>query len=413
MGDPCPLSALRDGLTRLGPGGRVGVAVSGGGDSVAALVLAVEERGAAAVSAVTVDHGLRPEAVAEAAQVAALCARLGVEHSVLRWRPTTRGNLQQEARRARLRLIGGWAEGRVDAVILAHTRDDQAETLLMRLARGSGVDGLSAMAEARVAQGTLWLRPFLAVSRAAMRDVLAARGVTWVDDPSNEDQRFLRVRARKALVALASLGIEAEGLAATATRLRRVRAALDAVTDEAMQRHLHEESGTARLDREVLALAPEIRDRLFTGLLMAMSGAEHRPRQEALQRLIDGGGTLMGCVLVDEGAHLRLYREPRAVAGLSVASTGLWDRRWRACGPGTGVIRALGQRGLAQLSAQARAGLHPHWRETGLSPAVLAGLPAIWSEESLIAAPLALWPQKWQLSARPLAAIGNRWELSH
>lgn len=413
MDDPGPLSALRDCLARQGGPGRIGVAVSGGGDSVAALVLAVEAQGAGAVSAVTVDHGLRSESAAEAAQVAELCLRLGVAHRVLRWTPIGRGNLQQEARRARLDLIGGWAEGRVDAVILGHTRDDQAETVLIRLARGSGVDGLSAMDEARRARGTVWLRPFLGVSRADLRGVLVARGVTWIEDPSNDDDRFLRVRARQALATLAPLGIDVAGLAATAMRMRRARAALEAATRDAIQAHVVEELGTARLDRAVLTLAPEIRDRLIAELLMALSGSEHRPRHAALLRLIEAGGTLMGCVLEDEGAHLRLYREPRAVAALSVPTDRTWDRRWRATGPGGGVIRALGERGLAQLSAQARAGLHPHWRETGMSQRVLAGLPAIWVDQVLIAAPLVFWPQKWHLSARPLAARGNQWELSH
>jgi tRNA(Ile)-lysidine synthase len=411
--EPNEIACLRASIARFGPVDRLGVAVSGGGDSVAALVLAVEVLGADNVAAVTVDHGLRAEAAAEAAQVASLCARLGVDHQILRWSGPEGGNLQDAARQARLDLIGGWARGYVDAVVLGHTLDDQAETVLMRLARGSGVDGLSAMAEARRAQGVLWLRPFLTVPREALRDVLRARDVAWVEDPSNSDSRFQRVRTRAALVALAPLGIDAQGLAETAHRMRRARQALEQQTTEALHAYARDEAGTVLLDKAALALPPEIRDRVFAHLLMALSGSWHRPRLDALHRVIEAQGTLMGCVLVDEGAHLRLYREARAVAALETPATELWDGRWTAQGPGSGVIRALGENGLAQLSAQAKAGIHPHWRETGLSQAILLATPAIWHDEALIAAPLAFWPQKWHLSARPVAASGIGLELSH
>ena len=383
---------------------RVGIAVSGGGDSVAALVLATEALGAARVRAVTVDHGLRPEAGAEAAAVARLCATLGVAHDLLRWDEGPRGgNLMGAARDARLRLIGTWARDRVDAVVLAHTLDDQAETVLMRLARGSGVDGLAGMAERRVAGGILWLRPLLGVTRAELRAELRRRGIGWVEDPTNADPRYQRVRARQALAALADLGVQASGLAATAQRMRRARRALDAQAQAAMDTLVREDRGTV----SILAWPepPEIRDRLAAHLLMQVSGAWHRPRLEDLHRLLDRGqGTLMGCALTPEGTGWRLSREARAVAG----ATGLpWDGRWWAEGPGPGEIRALGDAGLTRLSQQAKAGLHAHWRETGLARSVLAGLPAIWHNGDLIAAPLAAWPQGWRLRARPLAAIAD------
>ncbi len=398
---------------RHGPFEMLGVAVSGGGDSVAALVLAVEVLGAARVAAVTVDHGLRAESAAEAQQVAALCGDLGVAHSVLRWAGPAGGNLQEAARQARLGLIGGWAQGRVEAVILGHTLDDQAETVLMRLARGSGVDGLSAMVEARSANGTLWLRPFLDTPREAMRALLRARGVAWVEDPSNSDHRFQRVRARAVLAALKPLGLEARRLAETARHMQRARVALERRTREALHALARDEAGTVVVAKSALTLDPELRDRLFAHLLMALSGAEHRPRLDALHRLLAQHGTLMGCVLVDEGAHLRMYREARAVAGREAPTTGLWDGRWTARGPGVGVIRALGETGLRQLGVQAKAGIHAHWRDTGLSRAILLATPAIWQEDALIAAPLAFWPQKWHLSARPVAASDNGLALSH
>ena len=180
-----------------------GVAVSGGGDSVALLLLARDwaARAGRAVEAVTVDHGLRPGSAGEAAEVAALCARIGVPHDVLAWRGWDgNGNLQDNARRARRSLIADWARSRdVGAVALGHTLDDQAETLVMRLARGSGVDGLAAMAAESRAEGIVWLRPMLGLRRADLRAWLMAEGVGWAEDPSNEDEGFARVRVRRAL----------------------------------------------------------------------------------------------------------------------------------------------------------------------------------------------------------------------
>ncbi len=414
MSNPAPLPCLQDACAGYR---RIGLAVSGGSDSVAALVLAVEGLGAQAVQAVTVDHGLRPEAAQEAAQVAALCARLGVAHDTLKWEGPREGNLQQAARQARLDLIGAWARGRVEAVVLAHTRDDQAETFLMRLARGSGVDGLSGMAPRRIARGMTWLRPFLPVTRDELRDALRGRGIGWADDPSNADPAFLRVRARQALSQLAALGIDSATLADTTARLRRARIALDLQMMDAVSRLVREETGTVLIARAALDLPAEIRDRLFAALLMALSGDGYRPRLTALHRWLAQGGALRGCVLADEGDDLRLWREARAIAAVETPADMLWDRRWRANipagAPPGAVIRALGSDGLARLSAQARAGAHPHWRETGLPQAALAAQPAIWHGTELIAAPLALWPQKWRFSARPVAAMVNELQQSH
>jgi len=408
--------AQHPGLTRLG------VAVSGGGDSVALLVTAAELPGVT-LEAVTIDHGLRAGSRAEAGQVAALCARLGVEHQRLDWArgEAAGGNLQQAARRARQQMIGNWARARgLQAVLLGHTLDDQAETVLMRLARGSGVDGLSAMEAAVEQGGLLWLRPFLGQRRADLRDFLRARGVAWCEDPSNEDTRFQRVRARQALALLAPLGIDAAGLAATAGRLRRARAALEGQTRAALAALAVEDRGTVLVSQAALTLEPEIRDRLFARLVTGLSGAEHPPRLAGLQRWIGSaeggggkGGAFMGCLLRPEGDGLRLFREYRAVAATVTPADAVWDGRWwataqaggGAAAGGQGEIRALGPEGLRQLSAQARTGLHPHWRDSGLPEAALKAMPGLWREARLIAAPLALWPNGWHIAARPVTVL--------
>ncbi|MCC5988698.1 MAG: tRNA lysidine(34) synthetase TilS [Pararhodobacter sp.] len=422
MKSPDPAAALRECLARHLPSGPVGVAVSGGGDSTALLVLAAEA--GLAVSAVSVDHGLRAEAAAELGAVAGLCAQLGVPHAILNWRHDGRGNLQAAARAGRRALIGEWARAAgLHAVLLGHTLEDQAETVLMRLARGSGVDGLGAMEEVLRAEGVLWLRPLLPVPREALRELLRARGIGWSEDRSNTEPRFARVRARKALAALQPLGLDAAGLAATAARMRRARAALELQTSEALARHARDDRGTVLLAPAVFDLAPEVRDRLFVHCLRGLTGAAYPTRLAALHRFIEAaragkGAALGGCLLRVAPEGLRLFREARAVAGLAVPAGAEWDGRWRAeplAGQGgEGIeMRALGEGGLALLSRGAAAGRHSHWRESGLPRAALAAQPGLWRGDALVAAPEAGWPNGWQLHVRPVAARPVRESESH
>jgi len=396
------LSAI---LEAVEPGARYGVAVSGGSDSRALLVLAVEALGAARVEAASVDHGLRPEAADEVARVAGLCARLGVAHQGLCWRWDGRGNLQEAARSGRRAVLADWAHARgLAGVMLGHSLDDQAETVLMALSRGAGVDGLSAMPPRRVQGGLVWLRPLLGATRAELRALLQARGIGWDDDPSNSDPRFERVRMRALLAG--GGGLDPRALAALATRMQGVRAALEATRAQAQCAHVREDRGTVLIDPATLS--GEIRLRLFQHLLRALTHAP-APRRAALARWVEKGGPLCGAVLARAQGGWRLHREARAVAALSAPVGALWDGRWQAEGPGAGEIRALGAQGLLRLSQQARAGLHPHWRETGLPRAALAGLPAVWRGDDLIGAPLAGWANGWRLSAAPLPID----ELSH
>ena len=217
-------------LGRLWPEGRdrgtLGLAVSGGPDSVALLLLAHAAL-PGRIAAATVDHRLRAENAAEAEAVAALCRRLGVPHAVL---PVTVdiGNLQAEARRARYAALGGWlvAEGHA-ALATAHHADDQAETLLLRLNRASGVAGLAGTRARGLVPGTriTLLRPLLDRRKAELAGVVAAAGVAAADDPSNHDPRFDRARMRRALAGADWLDVPA--IAASAAHLAEADAALD------------------------------------------------------------------------------------------------------------------------------------------------------------------------------------------
>ncbi len=183
----------------LAPAGPLAVAVSGGADSMALLCLAARW-GKRPLTALTVDHGLRAESAEEARRVKGWAEAQGVPHVTLAWRgEKPKANLQAAARAARYGLLAQWCrDARVEGLLLAHTLDDQAETVLLRLARGSGVNGLAAMAPATRLRGVTLLRPLLGISRARIVATLEALRQPWIEDPSNEDTRFARVRLRKA-----------------------------------------------------------------------------------------------------------------------------------------------------------------------------------------------------------------------
>lgn len=373
---------------------RVGVAVSGGGDSMAALHLLARHF---TVEAVTVDHGLRPEAAAEARFVAQGCARLGVFHSVLHWhRGEARGNLMDQARRARIRLIGDWARTRgLRHVALGHTADDQAETFVMRLGRSAGLEGLSGMRRRWEENGVIWTRPFLGVGRAALRDWLRAADLGWIDDPSNDNDNFDRVKARKALRELAPLGISVARICETTAHL----AAAEAALEECLR---HMAGDLVRADRGDLviapaafgpALAPELRRRLIVRALQWVGGQGYAPRADAVAGLLaelqqGRSATLAGCRILARTDEIRITREWSAVAGLRVPTGQQWDR-WQMEGPGeTGLeIAALGEDGLRAC---------PQWRECGLPRPSLMASPAVWRGEYLIAAPLAGRENGWK-----------------
>ncbi|WP_244434174.1 tRNA lysidine(34) synthetase TilS, partial [Azospirillum sp. B506] len=206
-GDSAPVTPEEFARTLAAIGGfepapAVAVGVSGGGDSVALVLLLrhwVAERGGTLL-ALTVDHGLRPESGDEAAAVGQAMARLGVPHRVLRWEGTKpSAGVQAAARTARHRLLGAACAGAgILHLALAHHRDDQAETVLLRLARGSGIDGLAGMAPVRADGAVRVIRPLLGFSHDRLLATCRAEGVDWIEDPSNHNPRFARARLRAA-----------------------------------------------------------------------------------------------------------------------------------------------------------------------------------------------------------------------
>ena len=215
------------------------LAVSGGPDSIALMWLAARWRKALArgpdLLAVTVDHGLRPEAAREAREVKRLARQLGVPHRTVRWSGEKPGSgLPAAARAARYRLLAAVARrSGASHVLTAHTRDDQAETLLMRLLRGSGIGGLAAMARESEREGVLIARPFLNVSKSQLIATLERAKIAYADDPTNRDTRFTRPRIRSLIEGLSAEGGNPRNLARLASRLARANAAIEILADGA------------------------------------------------------------------------------------------------------------------------------------------------------------------------------------
>lgn len=213
----------------------VGIAVSGGPDSLALLLLAVAASPGRVVAA-TVDHGLRRESKAEAAAVAALCAQRGIAHTTLTVNLKAGSALQERARAARYAALGEWAEAHgIKAIATAHHADDQAETVLMRLNRGAGVRGLAAMRAVSAVPGhpgCALLRPLLGWRRSELASVVTDAGLNPVDDPSNRDPRFERARLRQDLGGMPWL--DAAAIAASASHLAEADAAIDWAADRAL-----------------------------------------------------------------------------------------------------------------------------------------------------------------------------------
>jgi tRNA(Ile)-lysidine synthase len=296
-------------------GSALGIALSGGPDSLALLLLASQAR-AGRIEAATVDHALRDHSRAEALEAAAICKKLGVRHTILTidWpeKPTTA--IQERARAERYRLLAGWAaEHSLDAIVTGHHADDQAETLLMRLNRGAGVHGLAGMRPRSMVPGSevLLLRPLLGWRRSELEQVCATAGIQPIADPSNSDERFERVRIRKALAE--NRWLDPSALAASASHLT----AADEALDWAVGPHwpLTKEEGEIAFSPG--DAPPEIVRRLVASAIAALAheGAGLPLRSRELDPLIatmSGGGqaTLRG-VICAGGLRWRFTSAPQ------------------------------------------------------------------------------------------------------
>lgn len=311
-----------DGLFSLFPNsGRVLLAVSGGADSTALLLLAARWRAARAngpdLHAATIDHGLRPASSAEAKQVAGLSQRLDVPHAVLTWdgeKPAT--GIEAAARDARRTLLTAHAQSHgVSYVATAHTLDDQAETVLMRLAAGSGPAGLAGIRVQEIRDGLTWLRPFLGIRKQRLIATLQHEAIGWSEDPMNRDPRFERPRLRQAAEVLAREGLTPERLGRLAERMARSEAVVAGCAEAAMASLRPTQSD--RWDGgALLALPEEVTLRLLAEAIEASAGADtERPDHPIRLQRLEALWRDMRPALVDH----RALRRTLAGALVSVA----------------------------------------------------------------------------------------------
>jgi tRNA(Ile)-lysidine synthase len=378
---------------------RIGVAVSGGGDSVALLCLLAElsREMQMEVHAISIDHGLREAAMEEVRAVTDLCGDLGVPHHVEYWNSWNgEGNLMAEARTARYDLLTDWARANdVNTIALGHTANDQAETLLMRLARGAGVDGLSAMSPRRISNGVVWLRPLLRVHRRQLRHYLQSKNIPWVEDPTNEDRSFERIRMRDALQVLEPLGIDIDTLVTVTEHMSQAREALDWQTFLTARDMVRVSHGALAIDvHRFRPLPEELRRRIIVHALGWLTNSDYPPRREAIQSALvairEGRTfTLSGCMILRSDDLIWLCREYNAVQADSVEVGDLWDGRWVVNGPEDDPeieVRALGEKGLQNLLEKP---------SEKIPRPVLAVTPGVWMEGELLAAPLAEKAHGW------------------
>ena len=385
---------------------RLGVAVSGGGDSVAMLHLLADicAHNDVMLCAVTVDHGLRRDSQEEAQQVARLASSLSVPHEILNWEEWDgNGNLQDAARRARYRMMTDWARSKGIALMaLGHTADDQAETVLMRLARSSGVDGLAAMQTRRLENGVTLVRPMLDISRSELREYLRQNDLDWSEDPSNLDVRYDRIKIRQAMDLLAPLGITTDVLTRVASQMGQAREALDWFTFLSAREIVMVDGADVVISlRRFRTLPHEIARRLMVRSVMWVGGSQYQPRRSAISELISAARagqacTLGGCIVTCHLDDLWVSREYNVVSDLSCAPDETWDNRWQLQPPiirpipddrsQDFVVRALGPKGLEMC---------PDWKATGKPRAALLASPAVWRGDDIVSAPTAGHAAGW------------------
>ncbi|MGE7469574.1 tRNA lysidine(34) synthetase TilS [Bosea sp. NPDC003192] len=318
------------------------VAVSGGPDSVALLALLAEwaGQGRPRLVAVTVDHGLRPEAAREALMVGELCAGLGVEHRIKRWlgdKPQTA--LQEKARAARYALLAEEVRAfGATAIVTAHTADDQAETLLMRMAAGSGLAGLAGMAPRSAVSGIVLARPLLGIVKARLVATCQARGLSFASDPSNDDPRFTRIRWRRLLPELAEAGLSAGRLGQLAHRLARADEALDRLALRALAA-LPAGGGGGQRWFDFARLSQEPEEIVIRGLALVLAAAQDSDAEaevpRRLARLEDCTQALIAAAREGRALRRTLGGFRLSLAGNGVLSLAREGRRSRGVHPAT------------------------------------------------------------------------------
>lgn len=334
-------SVLADGV------GTLAVAVSGGADSLALclLVQAWAKPHGITVHGIHIDHRLRPESGDEAMQVQAWLAAHGIDCDILAITDDLRGsgNLPANARAARYQLMTKWcAQHDIHHLCLGHHAQDQAETLLMRLGRGSGIDGLASMRSRTKRDGMTWLRPLLHTRRESLIAYLQERGQPWLEDSSNHNPAYQRNRLRTLLPTLEAEGLSPKRLCEVTDHLARAGDCLEELATEWIKaRDCWRHEAFAYLPvNDMATLHEELALRVVRQILRALSPQKQELRFEALQPVVAAmqrtehhGQThsLHGCLVRRKGAYDYIGREPARLPAPQPMMPGrqVWDRRFR------------------------------------------------------------------------------------
>lgn len=307
------------------------------------------------LSVLTVDHGLRADSAEEARRVGEWASSLGLAHHVLAWEGEKPGTgLQARAREARYGLMAGWCRANDAGLILTgHTLDDQAETVLMRLDRSLSPGSLSGIAAKGSWEGIALFRPLLGARRQDLRDYLAALGQDWIEDPSNADPRFERVRVRQALSGLSGQGISPERLASLAEASARTSLLLERLAGQWLTRWLEEEeAGMCHVPKEPFLVLPEaLQEHILGRIVRHYGGGQFEPEPEELRRLagwVRSGSvrcTLGGALMGRRKQGFWAAREPGRISSVPFiipeGGTAVWDGRFLVkAAPGSSVTPA-------------------------------------------------------------------------
>ncbi len=385
----------------------IAIATSGGADSMALLLLA--DNWAKSINgrviSLTVNHNLRPEASSEALQVAKWCKKYDIEHHILSWEPDV-GNIhgiQESARNARYNLMTEWCnKNNILHLLLAHHMDDQVETMLFRLARGSNLDGLSAMSGQTIVSGVRLIRPFLHINKERLVHTLESSGQEWIEDPSNHNNKYTRVAIRNQLSKLRGKSDIKRRTTYVISKFSKFRSLIDSylvsqITD-AVQIY---PEGYAIIDIDkFLNTEPNISAKILGKLICALNGEAHPPRSEKLinlAKLITNkrlnkkytiGGLLFEML---PNNRIIIYRESKSIGKPAIIRPNvptLWDNRfileWLAADSDATAseIRALGSDGLAYIKKNA-----PHFLKNAPPSRIMRTLPSLWLLEQLVCVP--------------------------
>jgi tRNA(Ile)-lysidine synthase len=385
---------------------RLAIAVSGGPDSMALAFCVKRWRDRnpnTETLALIVDHGLRKESAYEAAQTKNHLAQLGINAEILSWQHETPvvTKLHATARKARYRLLAeACRRHNISDLLLGHQRDDQAETILMRFAKGSGIDGLGGMSMRSEVEETRILRPFLSIPRARLIATCNAAKISFVTDASNASEKFARGRLRRVLPQLAAEGFTVERLIDLGARANEARDALDHYTNMLLRvAGRMDVAGTIRLDIEQFRSAPKaIAQRALIAALQFANAAEYAPERASLTALSTAlcadaempPRTLHGCLIAKNGSEASIMREFSAITETPSIKPGdsiLWDNRWQVTlapdASDTFTVQPLGNPPHALVDE-----LAPTLRKRIPQGRARACLPSLWRNEKLALIPV-------------------------